>query len=115
MTSKKVNKKHCDRTRKIKGGKTFSSNKNVQLKYQDKQNQVKTINCEVCGENNYTENTGTFGKSKVRSGVGQFFFGDAADVFDTTSVIIYTCNECGLCRIIRNKDPIKIIGVPIEN
>lgn len=110
MTSKKVHKKHSNKTRKIKGGKIFSANKNVQLNYQGK-----PINCEVCGVNNYTENTGTFGKSKVRSGVGQFFFGDAADVLDTTSVIIYTCNNCGLCRIIRNKDPIQIIAEQLQN
>jgi ssDNA-binding Zn-finger/Zn-ribbon topoisomerase 1 len=109
MTSKKVNTKHSNRTRKIKSGKLFGSNQNVRLNYNEK-----TITCEVCGENNYTENTGTFGKSKARAGVGQFFFGDAADVLDTTSVIIYTCNNCGLCRIIRNKDPIQIIAQPIQ-
>jgi hypothetical protein len=108
MTSKKVNTKHSNRTRKINGGIIFGSNQNVRINYEGK-----PINCEVCGQNNYTENTGTFGKSKVRSGVGQFFFGDAADVLDTTSVIIYTCNNCGLCRIIRNKDPIQIKGEPI--
>jgi hypothetical protein len=105
MKSKKDNKTQCNKTRKIKAGKMFSSNQSVQLSYQNN-----LINCEVCAANNYTENTGTFGKSKVRSGLGQFFFGDAADVLDTTSVIIYTCNNCGLCRIIRNKEPIKIVA-----
>ena len=108
MKSKKDNKTQCNKTRKIKAGKMFSSNQSVQLSYKNN-----LINCEVCAQNNYTENTGAFGKSKVRSGLGQFFFGDAADVLDTTSVIIYTCNICGLCRIIRNKEPIQILAMPI--
>jgi ssDNA-binding Zn-finger/Zn-ribbon topoisomerase 1 len=96
---KNVNKK----TRNCRGGKAFASSSHVKLSYHDKD-----IVCEICRSNNYTENTGAFGKSKVRSGIGQLFLGDAADVLDTTSVIIYTCNTCGLCRIIRNKDPILI-------
>ena len=86
MKNKKDNKTQCNKTRKIKAGKMFSSNQSVQLSYQNN-----LINCEVCAANNYTENTGAFGKS----------------------VIIYTCNICGLCRIIRNKEPIKIVAMPI--
>ena len=97
-----------NKTLKIKGGKTISSSNSVKLNYHNK-----AIDCEVCGKNDYTENTGTFGKSKLRSGVGQFLFGDAADVLDTTSVIIYTCNTCGLCRIIRNKEPLVITTSPV--
>jgi ssDNA-binding Zn-finger/Zn-ribbon topoisomerase 1 len=108
-TSRKFNiKGGKNKTLKNKGGKAISSSKSVKLNYHNK-----GIDCEVCEKNDYTENTGTFGKSKLRSGVGQFIFGDAADVLDTTSVIIYTCNTCGLCRIIRNKDPISITAEPI--
>jgi len=109
MTSNRSNvKKGRNKTKKNRAGKAISSSKNVKLNYHDK-----LLTCEVCGNNDYTENTGTFGKSKLRSGVGQIFFGDAADVLDTTSVIIYTCNTCGLCRIIRNKDPISITAKPL--
>ena len=95
-------------TRKLRGGKTISSRTPVKLDYKGKE-----VVCEVCGSNHYTENTGAFEKSKVRSGVGHVFFGEAAEIFDTTSVIIYTCNTCGLCRIIRNKDPILITSKPV--
>ena len=46
MTSKKDNKTHCNKTRKIKAGQTFSSDKPVQLFYENT-----LINCEVCKEN----------------------------------------------------------------
>ena len=109
MTSRKFNiKGGRNKTKKNRAGKAFSSSNSVKLNYHNK-----AVDCEVCGKNDYTENTGTFGKSKLRSGVGQIFFGDAADVLDTTSVIIYTCNNCGLCRIIRNKDPISITAEPV--
>ena len=104
----KSKKSRTKKTRKLRGGKTFSSSTPVKLSYNDK-----SIVCEVCGNNNYSENTGSFGKSKVRSGVGQLFFGEAADVLDTTSVIIYTCNSCGLCKIIRNKEPLLIKTQPL--
>lgn len=110
MTSKKRYNRTKTRTRKIKGGKMISSDKNVQLNYQKKM-----INCEVCGKNNYKETTGTFGKSKIRSGVGDLLFGDSANILDTTSVIIYTCNNCGLCRIIRNKEPLQINITELQN
>jgi hypothetical protein len=93
------------KNRTYKGGKTFASNKNVQLFYNNTE-----ISCDVCKENNYKETIGTIDKSKVRSGVGQFFFGEAAEILDNTSIIIYTCNTCGLCKIIRNKDPIRIVA-----
>jgi len=94
-------------TRK-KGGKTFASSKPVSLKYSDK-----AIVCDVCGSNNYTETIGAIEKSKVRSGVGQFFFGDTAQILDNTSIIMYTCNTCGMCKVIRNQDPIRITASPL--
>ena len=103
MKSKKDNKTQCNKTRKIKAGKMFGSNQSVQLSYQNN-----LINCEVCAANNYTENTGTISKSKVRQGVGNVLFGEAAEVLDNTSVLIYTCNTCGLCKIVRNKEPLYI-------
>jgi hypothetical protein len=96
------------KTRRIKGGKTFSSSTPVKLSYNGKD-----IPCDVCGINNYTENTGTISKSKVRQGFGGIFFGEAAEVIDNTSIIVYTCNTCGLCKIIRNKDPILITAQPV--
>ena len=92
----------------VKGGKTFASNGKVKLTW----NGTEVI-CDICKSNNYTETVGAFGKSKVRSGVGQFVFGETADVLDTTSVLIYTCNNCGLCKVIRNKDPLRILSNPL--
>lgn len=97
------------KTRKSRGGKTFSQTKPVELKYQNR-----TVLCDLCKHREFTENTGSFGKSKVRSTAAQVFLGDLAETIDTTSVIIYTCNECGLCKIIRNKDPLKIIAEPVK-
>lgn len=102
------NNKKSGKSRKLRGGKTFSSSTPVKLNYNGKD-----ITCEVCNSNNYTENTGTISKSKVRQGLGGIFFGEAAEVIDNTSVIIYTCNTCGLCKIIRNKDPILINAQPV--
>jgi ssDNA-binding Zn-finger/Zn-ribbon topoisomerase 1 len=107
MTTRKYHKKY-GKTRKNKGGKAVSSSGAVKLKYKEKE-----VICDVCGSNHYTENTGSFGKSKLRSGVGQIFLGEAAEILDTTSVIIYTCNTCGLCKIIRNKDPLLITSQPV--
>ena len=107
MTTKK-NKTRKNKTRKILGGKTFSQTKPVEIKYQNR-----NVVCDLCKNKEFTENTGSFGKSKVRSTAAQVFLGDLAETIDTTSVIIYTCNECGLCKIIRNKDPLKIIAVPV--
>ena len=94
--------KNARKTRK-RGGKTFASSKPVTLNYNNN-----PILCDVCKSNNYTEVIGTIDKSKVRSGFGQLFFGEAAEILDNTSIIIYTCNACGMCKIIRNKDPIAI-------
>jgi len=94
--------KNARKTRK-RGGKTFASSKPVTLSYNNN-----PILCDVCKSTSYTEVIGTIDKSKVRSGIGQFFFGEAAEILDNTSVIIYTCNTCGMCKIIRNKDPIAI-------
>jgi len=107
MSTRKYNKKG-GKTRRLRAGKAISSSSAVKLKYKEKE-----VLCDVCGSNHYTENTGSFGKSKLRSGVGQIFLGEAADVLDTTSVIIYTCNTCGLCKIIRNKDPLLITAHPV--
>jgi ssDNA-binding Zn-finger/Zn-ribbon topoisomerase 1 len=107
MSTRKYNKKG-GKTRKLRGGKGISSSGAVKLKYKEKE-----VACDVCGRNHYTENTGAFGKSKLRSGVGQIFLGEAAEILDTTSVIIYTCNTCGLCKIIRNKEPLLITAEPV--
>ena len=107
MKTHRHNKKG-GKSRKIRGGKTFSSSTPVKLNYNGKD-----ITCEICNSNNYIENTGTISKSKVRQGLGNIFFGEAAEVIDNTSVIIYTCNTCGLCKIIRNKDPILISSQPV--
>ncbi len=90
------------------GGKTFASSTPVSLSY----NNMSVI-CALCRQNNYTENIGTLGKSKVRTGLGSFFFGEAAEVLDTTSIITYFCNTCGLSKTIRNNDNIKIISGPV--
>ena len=107
--SKKArNLRKTKKNRNLKGGKTISSSTPVKLSYNGK-----NILCGVCESNNYTENTGALGKSKLRTGVGSIFFGEAAEILDTTSVIIYTCNTCGLCKIIRNKEPLLIKTEPV--
>jgi hypothetical protein len=97
------NKKRNNRS--LKGGKTFASDKNVNLSYQDN-----SVVCDLCKNDEFKETISSLDKSKVRSSVGQAFFGKAAQILDTTSVIIYTCDNCGLCKMIRNKDPIKIVA-----
>ena len=99
--TKKRNNIQKRKTQK-KGGKAISSSVPVELWY----NGAK-LECEVCKNTKYSEITASLGKSKLRSGLGQMMFGDAADVLDTTSVIIYICKECGMCKMIRN-DNIKI-------
>jgi hypothetical protein len=100
-----------NKTRKIKihtGGKTFAADEPVQLFYK-----TKALKCEACEENEYKETIGTFGKSKVRTALTDVFFGTlAGDVFATTSVKIYTCTTCSLCKVIRNKAPFHIKAVP---
>jgi hypothetical protein len=91
------------------GGKTFASSTPVSLSYNGQ-----AVTCELCRQNHYTENIGTLGKSKIRSGVTSFFFGDAGEVLDTTSIITYFCNNCGLSKTIRNNDAIKIISGPLR-
>ena len=103
MKTYKKNIKSGRKTKKTIGGKTFSSSKPVKLHYKEKE-----IICHVCESNNYTENTGTISKSKFRQGLGEAVFGEAAEILDNNSVIIYTCNTCGLCKIIRNKEPLLI-------
>jgi len=94
--------------RNIGGGKTWASSTPVSLTYLNN-----PVSCDVCRQNNYTENIGTLGKSKVRSGLTSFFFGEAGEVLDTTSIITYFCNSCGLSKTIRNNDNIKIVSVPL--
>ena len=118
MRSTKQKRRKCDiknirkNTRKIKrkngGGKPFSSSTPVSLTY----NNMSVI-CALCRQNNYTENVGTLGKSKMRTGLGSFFFGEVAEVLDTTSIITYFCNNCGLSKTIRNSDNIRIVSGPV--
>lgn len=103
---KNVTKKY----RKKGGGKTTSSYVPVSLQYGNS-----NVLCDVCKNNKYTELTGAFEKSKARQGVGQFFFGQAAEVFDNTSILLYFCTTCGLCKVIRNEKDLKIIATPISN
>jgi len=108
---KKLKNKTLNKNKTLKkGGKTFATNKKIKLTYNNSE-----VTCDVCKTNNFTETIGAFDKSKVRSGVGQALFGSVAEILDTTSVIIYTCNQCGLCKIIRNADPIHIVGSEIVN
>ena len=72
-----------------------------------------SVICALCRQNNYTENVGTLGKSKARTGLGSFFFGEVAEVLDTTSIITYFCNTCGLSKTIRNNDNIRIVSGPV--
>ena len=105
---KKIRKTIRKTRRKNGGGKTFASSTPVSLSY----NGMSVI-CALCRQNNYTENIGTLGKSKVRTGIGSFFFGEAAEVLDTTSIITYFCNTCGLSKTIRNNDNIRIVSGPV--
>jgi ssDNA-binding Zn-finger/Zn-ribbon topoisomerase 1 len=92
-----------NKTKKRLAGKVYGTSGNVKLTFNDK-----NVLCEICNENNYKEKTGSFGKSKIRSGIGEAIFGDFAEVLDTTSIIIYICNNCGLCKVIRNREPLLI-------
>ena len=87
----------------FKGGKTFSARKPVKLHY----NNIE-VKCDVCGHNYYRENTGTIGKSKMRALMGQFIFGSLADALDNTSIILYSCETCGMCRLVKNSGSRKI-------
>lgn len=115
MASTRKHKSSDRKTRKNKGGKPFAVNVPVKLVIQNNEGQPFDIPCDVCKNNNYTETIGTIGKSKLRSGFGQVMFGEAADILDTTSVILYFCNFCGNCRTIRNKEPIRIVAQPIAS
>ena len=81
--------------------KTFSGGKStgtpVELEYKGA-----AVNCRVCGENHYKEYSGTIGRSKVRSLVGMFFLGDLIDTMDNSSILLYTCTNCGTSRIVKD-------------
>ena len=94
--------------RNIGGGKTWASSTPVSLYYNNQ-----TVTCDLCRQNNYTENVGTLGKSKVRSGFTSFLFGEVGEVLDTTSIITYFCNNCGLSKTIRNNDNLQILTSPV--
>lgn len=97
--------KHINKTRKLqkhKGGKTFSDGM-VSLSYNGE-----PVLCDICKQNNYEETIGTIDKSKVRTAIRDFFLGSESGNIDNTSVIQYFCNTCGLCKIIRNKDPLVV-------
>lgn len=119
MTSTQKRRTHKRKTRKLthktSGGKAFATDGPVKLVIKNNQGQAFDVPCDVCKNNNYTEVIGSIGKSKVRSGFGQVMFGEAADILDTTSVILYFCNFCGNCRTIRNKDPIRITAIPASS
>lgn len=112
MRKKKYTRKHYSKY--VSGGKTTASSFPVKLVFMTEQGVSKEVACSVCGSNHYKETIGTLGKSKVRQGVGQFFFGEAAEVLDTTSIITYFCNMCGVAVVVRNLDTTKIIAQPIS-
>ncbi len=68
-----------------------------------------SVPCEVCKRNSYIENYGALGKGKGRSVVTSFFFGDLGQSLDTTSIIAYFCNHCGLAKIVRHLDYRKVL------
>ena len=105
---KNIRKSIRKNKRKNVGGKSYASSTPVSLTY----NGMSVI-CALCRQNNYTENVGTLGKSKMRTGIGSFFFGEAAEILDTTSIITYFCNNCGLSKTIRNNDNIRIVSGPV--
>ena len=80
----KTNKTHKIHNTKLSkyGGKTTSIGSHVELTYDNK-----PLFCSNCQSNDYDEIIGTI---------------------DNTSIITYFCNTCGLCRMIRNKDPLMI-------
>uniref|UniRef100_A0A6C0D735 Uncharacterized protein n=1 Tax=viral metagenome TaxID=1070528 RepID=A0A6C0D735_9ZZZZ len=106
----KFKKKKSNKRRTLKAGKTFSESEPVILLYESKQ-----VLCNICNHNVYEEITGILGKSKVRSGVGDFFFGSIAGVVDSTSIITYVCKRCGNCKIIRNSSDRLVRGVPASS
>lgn len=109
---KKIARKKTNKIRlplqKLGGGKTFEAGGPVSLYFANQ-----TVKCILCGQNNFTESIGTLGKSKVRQGFGSFLFGEAAEVLDTTSIITYFCNNCGLSKMIRNNDNLRILTSPV--
>jgi len=106
----KFKKKKSNKRRTLKAGKALSESEPVNLFYESKQ-----VLCNICNHNVYEEITGTLGKSKVRAGVGDFFFGSIAGVVDSTSIITYVCKRCGNCKIIRNSSDRLVRGVPASS
>jgi hypothetical protein len=108
MTTSK-NRKDVRKTRRNiqKGGKTTSDG-NVKLSYNGNE-----LKCTICGTNNYEEVIGSINKSKARTIIRNFLLGSETGDVDNTSVITYFCNTCGLCKMIRNKDPLQIIAAKI--
>ena len=98
-----------------KGGKAFGSTEPVKLVIKDDKGQILDIPCEVCKNNHYEETPGALNKSKLRSNVGKFLFGEMAENLDTTSIIAYFCNICGHARMIRNRDPLRIVSIPLSS
>lgn len=107
--TKNQSKTKTKKTRK--GGKTFASSNHVKITYENS-----PIVCDVCKHDTYNEVISSLNKSKVRSGLGQMFLGDAAEILDTTSVIVYVCKNCGNCRMVRNTDEYatKIVSLEIS-
>jgi len=91
-----------NKTAKHVGGLTIGRG-NVPLYYNNNE-----LFCDVCKTNNYEEIPSAIDKSKFREVLTSMFFGNNTQTIDNTSVIMYVCNTCGNCRIIRNKDPLKI-------
>jgi hypothetical protein len=66
------------------------------------------IKCDVCGNIDFTEIQSSIDKSKVRTFVREAVFGDGSENIDNTSVILYVCQTCGNCRMVRNNGQQKI-------
>jgi hypothetical protein len=98
------------RRTRISGGKTIGTNDTLRLIYKAENKEVK---CDVCQSNTYKESIASLDKSKVRSGIGHFIFGDWAGIIDSTSVLLYTCTKCGMCKLIRNRGERHIVAEAI--
>lgn len=76
-----------------------------------------SVPCDACKQNSYIENYGALGKAKGRAALTSLFFGDLGQSIDTTSIIAYFCNNCGLAKIVRDLDyrkvrPGQAVGAP---
>jgi hypothetical protein len=72
------------------GGKNYKS---IELHYKGK-----SVNCEICGTNNYYHRDSTLGRSKAANALYTVGF------YNSLSVFALFCNECGLARILKKEN-----------